>query len=100
MHSSSDLSLLCFGIASVKKGRALLLDQEPTGEDCPSRQLRTDQYLLLMVTLDNYLLIAYGLCTGDNSFKRPTYQLSTVGYVPTVVITGNGESGFDSGEGA
>jgi hypothetical protein len=23
-----------------------------------------------------------------------------VGYVPTMVVTGNGESGFDSGEGA
>ena len=29
-----------------------------------------------------------------------TYQLSTVGYWPTVALTGNGELGFDSGEGA
>jgi hypothetical protein len=29
-----------------------------------------------------------------------TYQLSTVVYLITVVLTGNGESGFDSGEGA
>ena len=29
-----------------------------------------------------------------------TYQLSTVGYLPTVALTGNGELGFDSGEGA
>ena len=34
------------------------------------------------------------------SFKILTYQLSTVGYWPTVAMTGNGELGFDSGEGA
>ncbi len=28
------------------------------------------------------------------------HQLSTVVYWTTVVVTGNGESGFDSGEGA
>ena len=38
--------------------------------------------------------------TGDESFKFLTYQLSTVGYWPTVALTGNGELGFDSGEGA
>ena len=37
---------------------------------------------------------------GDDSFKFLTYQLSTVGYWPTVALTGNGELGFDSGEGA
>ena len=37
---------------------------------------------------------------GDASFKFPTYQLPTVGYWPTVAMTGNGELGFDSGEGA
>ena len=37
---------------------------------------------------------------GDKSFKFLTYQLSTVGYRPTVAMTGNGELGFDSGEGA
>jgi hypothetical protein len=37
---------------------------------------------------------------GDKSFKFLTYQLSTVGYWPTVAMTGNGELGFDSGEGA
>ena len=39
------------------------------------------------------------LC-GDDSFKFLTYQLPTVGYWPTVALTGNGELGFDSGEGA
>ena len=38
--------------------------------------------------------------TDDRSFKFLTYQLSTVGYWPTVAMTGNGELGFDSGEGA
>ena len=37
---------------------------------------------------------------GDESFKFLTYQLSSVGYWPTVAMTGNGELGFDSGEGA
>lgn len=37
---------------------------------------------------------------GDGSLKFLTYQLSTVGYWPTVALTGNGELGFDSGEGA
>ena len=37
---------------------------------------------------------------GDESFKFLTYQLPTVGYWPTVAVTGNGELGFDSGEGA
>ncbi len=37
---------------------------------------------------------------GDGSFKFLTYQLWTVGYWPTVALTGNGELGFDSGEGA
>ena len=36
----------------------------------------------------------------DGSFKFLTYQLPTVGYWPTVALTGNGELGFDSGEGA
>ena len=36
----------------------------------------------------------------DGSFKFLTYQLPTVGYWPTVAMTGNGELGFDSGEGA
>ena len=33
-------------------------------------------------------------------FKILTYQLSTVRSWPTVALTGNGELGFDSGEGA
>ena len=37
---------------------------------------------------------------GDESYKCLPYQLSMVDYVSTMVVTGNGESGFDSGEGA
>ena len=37
---------------------------------------------------------------SDSSLEFLTYQLSTVGYWPTVAMTGNGELGFDSGEGA
>ena len=36
----------------------------------------------------------------DEAIKFLTYQLPTVGYWPTVALTGNGELGFDSGEGA
>ena len=39
-------------------------------------------------------------CVGAESYMFLTYQLSTVGYRPTVALTGNGELGFDSGEGA
>ena len=42
------------------------------------------------------ILIAF----GDKSFKFLTYQLSMVGYWPTMAVTGNRELGFDSGEGA
>ena len=37
---------------------------------------------------------------GDASFQFLTYQLSMVVYWSTMVVTGNGELGFDSGEGA
>ncbi len=52
-----------------------------------------------LVTLDNFVLIARP-CAGDVSFKCLPYQLSMVRDMPTMVFTGNGESGFDSGEGA
>ena len=38
--------------------------------------------------------------TDYNSIVCLTYQLQMVGYLPTVAVTGNGELGFDSGEGA
>ena len=51
------------------------------------------------MTLDKLQQIAWPRA-GDVSFKCLPYQLTLVGYLPTMVITGNGESGFDSGEGA
>lgn len=71
---------------------ALLLDQNQS-----VLILQSSSYHL--VTLNNFKLIARS-CTGDASFKCLPYQLSMVGSAPTMVVTGNGESGFDSGEGA
>lgn len=72
---------------------ALLLDQNQSaaGPRGPSS--------FNLVNLNNFTLIARSR-TGDASFKCLPYQLSMVGSAPTMVVTGNGESGFDSGEGA
>ena len=40
------------------------------------------------------------LSTGAGSVERLPYQLSIVSSTLTMAVTGNGESGFDSGEGA
>ncbi len=61
----------------------------------PMRRLRR----LLVVTLDNFGLIARPRA-GDVSFKCLPYQVSMVADMTTMLVTGNGESGFDSGEGA
>ena len=74
---------------------ALLLDQNQS----VLRWLAAAVSYKNLVTLNNFLLIARS-CTGDASFKCLPYQLSMVGSAPTMVVTGNGESGFDSGEGA
>jgi hypothetical protein len=66
---------------------ALLLDQNQSGKP------------VVVMTLDNFLPTAWP-CAGGVSFKCLPYQLSMVGDMPTMVVTGNGESGFDSGEGA
>ena len=66
---------------------ALLLDQNQTGQP------------VFVMTLDNFVPTAWP-CAGGVSFKCLPYQLSMVGAMPTMVVTGNGESGFDSGEGA
>ncbi len=52
----------------------------------------------LWVSLGNNSNLEASACGA--SYKCLTYQLSTVGYWPTVAMTGNGELGFDSGEGA
>ena len=44
--------------------------------------------------------IAEAFFAGDESFKFLPYQLSMVVYWTTMALTGNGGSGFDSGEGA
>ena len=54
---------------------------------------------VIVMTLDNLVPTAWP-CAGGVSFKCLPYQLSMVRDMPTMVVTGNGESGFDSGEGA
>ena len=68
-------------------GGALLLDQNQSGKP------------VIVMTLDNFVPTAWP-CAGGVYFKCLPYQLSMVGDMPTMVVTGNGESGFDSGEGA
>ena len=52
---------------------------------------------VVFLMIHDKILIAF----GDESFKFLTYQLSMVGYWPTMAnVTGNRELGFDSGEGA
>ena len=46
------------------------------------------------------LRIKFFLKKFDDANEFLTYQLSMVVYWTTMVITGNGELGFDSGEGA
>ena len=60
-----------------------LLDTEPTPQGTQ----------LIHSSLANRYII-------DEAIKFLTYQLPTVGYWPTVALTGNGELGFGSGEGA
>lgn len=52
-----------------------------------------------LVTLDNFVPIARPRA-GDASFKCLPYQMTMVRDLPTMLATGSGESGFDSGEGA
>lgn len=77
--------------SSALRGRALLLVQDQPGRP---RGGRTS-----LLTLDHFVPIAWPRA-GDVSFKCLPYQLSMVRALPTMVVTGNGESGFDSGEGA
>jgi hypothetical protein len=62
-----------------------------------SKSIRSNP--VFVMTLDNFSPTAWP-CAGGVSFKCLPYQLSMVGDMPTMVVTGNGESGFDSGEGA
>lgn len=86
------LELIHANRAPTGNGRCAFIRSKPIGG-----RVRPSSYTL--VTLNNFMLIARS-CTGDASFKCLPYQLSMVGSMPTMVVTGNGESGFDSGEGA
>lgn len=79
---------LIHALSSNPRGRSAFIRSKPIGPSGPF-------FWWLWITL----LIAWSR-TGDVSFKCLPYQLSMVGYAPTMVVTGNGESGFDSGEGA
>ena len=81
----------CIASSDLRE-RALLLVQNQSS--VASRRPATP-----LVTLDNFVLIAWP-CAGDASFKCLPYQMSMVRDMPTMFVTGNGESGFDSGEGA
>ena len=69
------------------------------GKSASIRSRSTGLRPVLLVNLNNFVLIARPRA-GDVSFKCLPYQLSMVRAMPTMVVTGNGESGFDSGEGA
>ena len=69
--------------------RERLLQQDQSGS----------QGSVILVKLNNFVQIARPRA-GDKSFKCLPYQLTMVRDMPTMVVTGNGESGFDSGEGA
>ena len=70
-------------------GKSAFIRSKPIGGLPPST----------LVNLNNFVLIAWPRA-GDVSFKCLPYQLSKVCDMLTLVVTGNGESGFDSGEGA
>ena len=75
------------------------MHQHPTLGRVALIRLRTNLCLHSCLVIHNNLVNRMA-SAGDSSLKFLTYQLSTVGYWPTVAMTGNGELGFDSGEGA
>ena len=83
-------------------GRSAFIRSKPTraeGAGGFGRRAFAVSNIARTTNLNNFMPIARSR-TGDASFKCLPYQLSMVGYAPTMVVTGNGESGFDSGEGA
>ena len=78
----------CPTVPTLQKERTLLSVQNQSG-------LKTSP----LVNLDNFLPIAWPRA-GDTSFKCLPYQMTMVRDRPTMLATGSGESGFDSGEGA
>ena len=57
-------------------------------------------YLLDLTNIWWIIVTDRTLRMRGNSFKFLPYQLSMVVYWTTMAVTGNGELGFDSGEGA
>ena len=74
------------------------MHRNPTFEGLRLLDIKPIQVFLVKVD-SQYPSGSHGL-SGDEAYKFLTYQLPTVGYWPTVALTGNGELGFDSGEGA
>ena len=62
----------------------------PSGKSAFVRTRPIQFWLVIFVNLNHSVLIAW----------PRAYQLSMVRAMPTMVVTGNDESGFDSGEGA
>ena len=56
-------------------------------------------FAVTLVILNNFVQIVRTR-SDDKSIEGVPYQLSTVVQTSTLVSTGNGELGFDSGEGA
>lgn len=85
------------GADPLRGGCVHLSDQNQPGQPPPGPG--RGRAPAALVTLDNLGPIARPR-GGDDPFERLPYQLSMVVAVPTMVTTGDGESGFDSGEGA
>ena len=60
-----------------------------------SRVNQTGQTCCMVIIMKERIAV-FATC----SFEFLTYQLPSVGYWLTEAVTGNGELGFDSGEGA
>jgi hypothetical protein len=72
---------------------------------CQEARLLEGRYLLDIKPLPSRVLWWFIITERiavfcDESFKFLPYQLSMVVYWTTMAVTGNGELGFDSGEGA
>lgn len=85
------------GADPLRGGMRAFIRSKPTRS--ASSRPRPGRAPAALVTLDNLGPIARPR-GGDDPFERLPYQLSMVVAVPTMVTTGDGESGFDSGEGA
>ena len=79
------LELIHAGVPDFSEGR-YLLDNKPI-------------FLVSIVVIHNNWSNRKA-CGRDKSFKFLPHQLSMVVYWTTMAFTGNGELGFDSGEGA